>query len=87
MLLSLKYFAYSIQILSNAGGASGGSWMIGTTERGTGTIVSLNSWGYSEKTGIAGPSLRTASGSQAECLFRIAKIAGTPPDGGWTANC
>ena len=41
----------------------------------SGTVVSVNSWGYSSSSGMAGPNLSTETGSHAECLFERAKSA------------
>jgi len=51
-----------------SGGASGGPWLqpAGT---GTGPIISVNSWGYSNQPGMAGPKL---SGTSASCVFDAA---------------
>lgn len=65
------------------GGASGGPWIFGMNQSGQGTLASVNSWGFTHKPGMAGPVLRTASGSYAECLFEQAKSARDPGrDGG-----
>ncbi|KAL7554326.1 hypothetical protein ACHAWF_017765 [Thalassiosira exigua] len=55
------------------GGASGGPWMYDLDEDGRGTLVSVNSWGFADKPGMAGPQFRTRGGSLAECLFERAK--------------
>lgn len=53
-----------------SGGASGGAWLQPMDEsQGTGTIISVNSWGYTTAPGMAGPKLL---GSTAECLFSYA---------------
>lgn len=70
------------------GGASGGPWTINMDDSGVGTIVSLSSWGYSKSFGVAGPVLRTESGSYAECLLRKAKNATDPGRiGGYVVDC
>jgi hypothetical protein len=58
-----------------SGGSSGGPWMKDTMSDGTGTIISVNSWGYSSSTGMAGPNFYTEGGSKVECLFERAKSA------------
>lgn len=58
-----------------SGGSSGGPWMKDTMSDGTGTIISVNSWGYSSSTGMAGPNFYTEGGSRVECLFERAKSA------------
>ena len=60
------------------GGASGGPWMVDLDSSGVGTVLSLNSWGFTEGPGMAGPSLNTLSGSKAECLFNVARTAQDP---------
>ena len=64
-----------IPVCDLSGGSSGGPWaqpMDQTT--GTGSIMSVNSWGYTRKNlkGMAGPKL---VGTTAECLFDEAKSA------------
>jgi hypothetical protein len=53
-----------------SGGSSGGSWLQPFTN-GSGTIVSVNSWGYTASPGMAGPKL---SGTSASCVFSLAKV-------------
>lgn len=70
------------------GGSSGGSWSTGLVVNGTigsasssatgGTILSVNSWGYTNSPGMAGPKL----GNEASCVFNDAKSAGTAPGSG-----
>lgn len=70
------------------GGASGGPWAINMDTSGVGTVVSVNSWGFTDKVGMAGPQLRTSSGSLAECLFEKAKYANDPGSvGGYIVKC
>ena len=71
------------------GGASGGPWMVNMDTDGVGTLVSVNSWGFAHRIGMAGPSLRTSSGSLAECLYNKAKDAKDPgSEGGYImSNC
>ena len=71
------------------GGSSGGPWvqpMNMTT--GNGPIISVNSWGYTNQSGMAGPKL---SGTSAECVFARAKSSdfGAFADGeaGVKASC
>lgn len=40
--------------------------------------MSLNSWGFTDGPGMAGPSLQTSSGSKAQCLFNVAQTAQDP---------
>jgi hypothetical protein len=53
-----------------SGGSSGGPWVQDMTAAGTGDIVSVNSWGYTNSPGMAGPKL---SGTSAACVFSEAK--------------
>ena len=71
------------------GGASGGPWMMDMQEDGVGTLISVNSWGFAYKPGMAGPNLSTSTGSWAECLYTEAKRARTPgSEGGYIMdNC
>ena len=64
-----------------SGGASGGPWIqpLNTTT-GTGPIISVNSWGYTTKPGMAGPKL---AGTSASTLFGAINAGTTVPvDGG-----
>jgi len=54
-----------------SGGSSGGPWIQPLTN-GEGPIISVNSWGYGDQPGMAGPFLDFTS---AECLFTNAKVA------------
>jgi len=64
-----------------SGGSSGGPWVQGMSAGGSGDIVSVNSWGYTNQPGMAGPKL---FGTTASCVFSMA-TAGTfissAPDG------
>ncbi len=72
-----------------SGGSSGGPWSqpfnVGT---GNGPIMSVNSWGYTNQAGMAGPKF---SGTSTSCVFAVAQSAalGTFADGeaGVKANC
>jgi hypothetical protein len=52
-----------------SGGSSGGPW-IQPLSNGTGPLISVNSWGYTNQPGMAGPKL---SGTSAECVFVTAR--------------
>ena len=52
-----------------SGGSSGGPWAQ-SFANGNGTIMSVNSWGYTTQPGMAGPKL---SGTSASCLLARAK--------------
>jgi hypothetical protein len=52
-----------------SGGSSGGPWMQPVSS-GNGPIVSVNSWGYTNQPGMAGPKLH---GTSAGCVFTRAK--------------
>jgi len=60
------------------GGASGGPWLVDMDDAGVGTVISVNSWGFTDRAGMAGPVLRTRDGSWAECLYNEAKSASDP---------
>lgn len=53
-----------------SGGSSGGPWI--QPAGGTGPIISVNSWSYTNQPGMAGPKLWNTS---AECLFNKAKAS------------
>lgn len=62
-----------------AGGSSGGPWVQPMNETGgSGPIVSVNSWGYINRSGMAGPKLHDNSAS---VLFAIAKTASLASSG------
>ncbi len=59
-----------------SGGSSGGSWTQSQTDDlGTGPVMSVNSWGYTDQPGMAGPPLH---GNDAACLFTRAKSEPLP---------
>ncbi|KAL7473625.1 hypothetical protein ACHAXS_014132 [Conticribra weissflogii] len=62
-----------LDICDMTGGSSGGPWMVDVDTNGRGTVVSVNSWGYSSSSGMAGPDLSTEKGSLAECLYQRAR--------------
>jgi hypothetical protein len=56
-----------------SGGSSGGPWVQPLTEStGNGPVFSVNSWGYTFQSGMAGPKLHGTSASQ---LFAFAKVS------------
>ena len=65
-----------------SGGSSGGPWLQPiNTSTGSGSIISVNSWGYTNQPGMAGPKL---VGTSASCVFTMAKtgsISSDPLDG------
>jgi hypothetical protein len=65
------------------GGSSGGPW-IQPMRDGTGPVISVNSWGYSNSPGMAGPRF---SGTSAECVFSTAQGNAPPRDRGVMAPC
>jgi hypothetical protein len=72
-----------------SGGSSGGPWAQPfNLSTGNGLVISVNSWGYSNQPGMAGPKL---SGTSAACVFAVAQSAalGAWPDGdaGVKASC
>lgn len=72
-----------------SGGSSGGPWLQPVTE-GNGPIISVNSWGYTTGSGMAGPFLDFSSAS---CLYGLAEstdfssINTTDGDAGIKAPC
>lgn len=52
-----------------SGGSSGGPWLQ-PFNNGSGTLISVNSWGYTASPGMAGPKL---NGTTASCVFSLAK--------------
>lgn len=73
---------------SLTGGASCGSWLIDMNQLEVGTVVLVNSWGYTDRKGMTGPNLQTSSGSNAECLFNKAKTVEDPGSvGGYIVDC
>lgn len=66
-----------------SGGSSGGPWIQPLTN-GTGPIISVNSWGYSNQPGMGGPRLHDTS---AECVFGYAKDNVTNDTRGYKATC
>jgi hypothetical protein len=52
-----------------SGGSSGGPWMQ-PFNNGTGSLISVNSWGFTNSAGMAGPKL---NGTSASCVFSLAK--------------
>ena len=98
---NFKYCAENLANLDSAdwwlgscglsGGSSGGPW-IQPLSSGNGPLISVNSWGYTNQPGMAGPKL---SGSSAQCVFGAATsnsqtpfFGTTPADGeaGYTPN-
>ncbi len=67
-----------------SGGASGGPWLDESTVAGEGSIISVNSWGYSGSPGMAGPKLdgsnATYRARTPECVFTAAKNATATPN-------
>jgi hypothetical protein len=58
------------------GGSSGGPWVQPMdTSNGKGPLISVNSWGYTNSPGMAGPKLSESSGSSAQCLFTNTAIS------------
>ena len=66
------------------GGSSGGPWVAPMDEAvGTGPIVSVNSWGYTNQPGMAGPFLE----GTAACVFAAAESGSTNAERGMVASC
>ena len=57
-----------------SGGSSGGPW-VQKLINGNGPLISVNSWGYTDAPGMAGPMLHN---STAQCLFNYAKVEPAP---------
>ena len=54
-----------------SGGSSGGPWVQPMDlDAGSGPVISLNSWGYTNSPGMAGPMF---AGTSTECVFTMAK--------------
>lgn len=66
-----------------SGGASGGPWLQPFANA-SGTVVSVNSWGYSGAAGMAGPMLNTGT---AGCVRNAAQSAVLPRNVGLVASC
>jgi len=72
-----------------SGGSSGGPWLQ-PVNSGNGPIISVNSWGYTNSPGMAGPKL---AGTSASCVFNSAigtafgVVAGSDGDAGVKASC
>jgi hypothetical protein len=75
------------------GGSSGGPWVQPMdASAGDGPIISVNSWGYTNQPGMAGPKL---SGTSASCVFGMARttgaLGGSWADGNagvtWSGSC
>jgi len=69
-----------IGVCEMTGGSSGGPWMINTDSEGRGTVVSVNSWGYTSSSGMAGPNLSTG---EAKCMYEKAKSRSLDDFGGY----
>ena len=72
-----------------SGGSSGGPWIQFNDPDTNDAIMSVNSWGYTTSSGMAGPVL---SGTSASCVFTIAKteafsVSSTDGDAGVKVNC
>jgi hypothetical protein len=81
------YENYWLDNCAMTGGASGGPWLKDVDSNGVGTLISVNSWGFAHRIGMAGPNLRTSSGSLAECLYEKAKYSKDPgSEGGYVVT-
>ena len=67
-----------------SGGSSGGPWIQPMNEDGGGPIISVNSWGYTNQPGMAGPKL---AGTSASCLFGVAKSVDLNTSAGEAPAC
>lgn len=71
-----------------SGGSSGGPWLQ-PPQDGSGSIISVNSWGYTTSPGMAGPKL---NGTSAQCVFDAAILNSFPSnpaagDAGYAIGC
>jgi len=71
-----------------SGGSSGGPWLQ-PPDAGNGTVISVNSWGYTTSPGMAGPKL---SGTSASCVYNAAALNAFPSnpsdgDAGYAVTC
>eukprot|EP00978_Attheya_sp_CCMP212_P002876 scaffold5888_cov67-Attheya_sp.AAC.2 len=62
---------YMLPSCEMQGGSSGGPWFSPIDIQGFGKIVSVSSWGFKEKAGLAAP--RFYGGSKAQCMFEYAR--------------
>jgi len=73
-----------------SGGSSGGPWVQPMDlSVGSGDVISVNSWGYTNSPGMAGPKL---AGTSAECVFTMAildspALSGFDGEAGTTVVC
>ena len=58
-----------------SGGSSGGPWIQPLADA-AGPLISVNSWGYTNQPGMAGPKL---SGTSAQCVFNAAQSSVATP--------
>lgn len=71
MMSEEAYFDWWLPSCGLSGGASGGPWVQPMdTGTGSGPVISVNSWGYTNSPGMAGPKLVDTS---AECIYFSAK--------------
>ena len=59
-----------------SGGSSGGPWVQPMGDNGSGPVISVNSWGYTDRPGMAGPKL---NGTSASTLFGVAQDSTVTP--------
>ena len=74
-----------------SGGSSGGPWVQPMDlDAGSGPVISLNSWGYTNSPGMAGPMF---AGTSTECVFTMAKtldwyeVSDIDGKAGWAVEC
>lgn len=73
-----------------SGGSSGGPWVqTMDSATGNGPVISVNSWGYTTSSGMAGPMF---SGTSAGCVLTTATLQSAPPsladgEAGIAADC
>ena len=79
-----SYDDYWLANCGLSGGASGGPWIQSMNEStGSGSIISVNSWGYTGSPGMGGPPLTTT----AKCVFDAAQPGALNADRGYIATC
>jgi len=89
MTIENSYSDYWLASCGLSGGSSGGPWMQ-PVDGGDGPIISVNSWGYTNSPGMAGPRL---AGTSAGCVFDTARSTGfgavltTDGDAGVKVTC
>jgi len=67
-----------------SGGSSGGSWYQPfNTGSGSGSVISVNSWGYTSQPGMAGPRLSGTSAANVFCVAKTTDFSAIPGGDGY----